>query len=127
MRRANTAKDKPETTMTRFFIAGIAVLLMATSAAHAAEIPKQYRGTWCYTEWQTIYERCSGKTGIVFTEIKSTAWGSDCTLTAISKSKHGGHRLLGTCRSADPTSESRRKPTEERAGGLAATTQDCRS
>jgi hypothetical protein len=33
MRRANTAKDKPETTMTRFFIAGIAALLMATEAA----------------------------------------------------------------------------------------------
>jgi hypothetical protein len=32
MRRANTAKDKPETTMTRFFIAGIAALLMSTSA-----------------------------------------------------------------------------------------------
>jgi hypothetical protein len=36
MRRANTAKDKPETTMTRFFIAGIAALLAATSAAHTA-------------------------------------------------------------------------------------------
>src|SRR5262249_19731314 len=30
MRRANTAKDKPETTMTRFFIAGIAALFLAT-------------------------------------------------------------------------------------------------
>jgi hypothetical protein len=28
MRRANTAKDKPETTITRFFIAGIAALLL---------------------------------------------------------------------------------------------------
>src|SRR5262245_39869549 len=35
MRRANTAKDKPETTMTRFFIAGIAALFLATGAAHA--------------------------------------------------------------------------------------------
>jgi hypothetical protein len=35
MRRANTAKNKPETTMTRFFIAGVAVLLLATGAAHA--------------------------------------------------------------------------------------------
>ena len=35
MRRANTAKDKPETTMTRFFIAGIAALFLATGTAHA--------------------------------------------------------------------------------------------
>ena len=38
MRRANTAKDKPETTMTRFFIAGIAALFLATGTAHAAEV-----------------------------------------------------------------------------------------
>src|SRR5262245_65899735 len=25
---------------------------------HAAEIPKQYRGTWCQTKWATIYRRC---------------------------------------------------------------------
>src|SRR5262249_18255000 len=36
MRRANTAKDKPETTMTRFFIAGIAALFLATETAHAS-------------------------------------------------------------------------------------------
>src|SRR5262249_5842978 len=35
MRRANTAKDKPETTMTRFFIAGIATLFLATGSAQA--------------------------------------------------------------------------------------------
>jgi hypothetical protein len=35
MRRANTAKDKPETTMTRFFIAGIAALFLATGTARA--------------------------------------------------------------------------------------------
>ena len=35
MRRANTAKDKSETTMTRFFIAGIAVLFLATGTARA--------------------------------------------------------------------------------------------
>jgi hypothetical protein len=38
MRRANTAKDKPETTMTHFFIAGIAALLLATGTAHAAGV-----------------------------------------------------------------------------------------
>ena len=32
MRRANTAKDKPETTMTRFFITGIAGLFLAMPA-----------------------------------------------------------------------------------------------
>jgi hypothetical protein len=34
MCRANTAKDKPETTMTRFFITGVAALLLATGTAH---------------------------------------------------------------------------------------------
>jgi hypothetical protein len=37
MRRANTAKDKPETTMTRFFIASIAALLLATEATSAEQ------------------------------------------------------------------------------------------
>jgi hypothetical protein len=84
-----------------------------TMTAQAAEIPKQYRGTWCYTEWRTIYERCSDETGIVFSVITSTAWGDECTLTAISRSKYGGHKLLGTCRSANPAPGSR-KPMEER-------------
>jgi hypothetical protein len=35
MRRANTAKDKPETTMTHFLIASIAALFLATGTAHA--------------------------------------------------------------------------------------------
>jgi len=39
MRRANTAKDKPETTMTRFFIADIAALsVLSASAAHAQSL-----------------------------------------------------------------------------------------
>jgi hypothetical protein len=33
-------------------------------AKSAVEIPKQYRGDWCQTKWQTIYQRgfknCSG-------------------------------------------------------------------
>jgi hypothetical protein len=28
-------------------------------AAHAAEIPKQYHGTWCQTKWRTVYKRCA--------------------------------------------------------------------
>jgi hypothetical protein len=92
--------------MKKLLLTGIAALFLATGAARAAEIPKQYRGTWCYTEWRTIYERCSDETGIVFTKIKSTTW-ENCTLTAIGRSKYGGHRLLGTC-------GSRSKPTEER-------------
>jgi hypothetical protein len=38
MRRANTAKDKPETTMTRFFIIGAAALLLATGTGHATNV-----------------------------------------------------------------------------------------
>jgi hypothetical protein len=37
---------------------GIAALFLATVVAHAVEIPKQYRGEWCQTKWQTIYKRC---------------------------------------------------------------------
>jgi hypothetical protein len=51
MRRANTAKDKPETTMTRFFIAGIAALFLTTGTAHAANVKfklgPEVLGTWC--------------------------------------------------------------------------------
>jgi hypothetical protein len=44
MRRANTAKDKPGTTVTRFFITGIAALFLATGTAssHAGKIVIQY-------------------------------------------------------------------------------------
>ena len=35
MRRANTAEDKSETAMTRFFLSGVAALFLATGAAHA--------------------------------------------------------------------------------------------
>jgi hypothetical protein len=106
--------------MKKILLAGCAALFLATGTAHAAEISKQYRGTWCYTEWRTIYERCSGETGIVFTEINSTTWG-ECTLTGISRSKYGGHKLLGTCtRGVYPIPENRgirhlrHKFTEER-------------
>ena len=96
MRRANTAKDKPETTMTLFFIAGIAALFLATGTVHAAEIPKQYRGAWCETKWQTIYKRCPSADF----EVKRTYWTtveSTCTPSAVRKSRYGGHRLLAIC------------------------------
>src|SRR5262245_27148359 len=63
MRRANTAKDKPETTMTRFFIAGIAALFLATGTAHAEIVeglPDEMTGSYdlCYeTEHQEIFIR----------------------------------------------------------------------
>jgi hypothetical protein len=57
MRRANTAKDKPETTMTRFFIASIAALLLATEATSAEKmavvepaLPPHFSGVWCYNK-----------------------------------------------------------------------------
>jgi len=47
MRRANTAKDKPETTMTRFFMTSIAALFLATGTARADPLPKEMLGDWC--------------------------------------------------------------------------------
>ena len=76
------------------------MLFLATGTVRAVEIPKQYRGDWCQTKWQTIYKRglkdCSGAE----LEIRRTYWNtveSTCTLSAIRKSKYGGHRLLAIC------------------------------
>jgi hypothetical protein len=64
--------------------------------AHAVEIPKQYRGAWCETKWQTIYKRCSDADF----EVKRTYWTtveSTCNVLSVRKSKYGGHRLLAIC------------------------------
>jgi hypothetical protein len=93
-------------------LAGVAVLFLATGTAHAAEIPKQYRGLWCQTKWNTIWKRCpDGEL-----EIARRGWGmedEDCALTAIRKSKYGGHILFGKCRGPDDP-EGGTHPTEER-------------
>jgi hypothetical protein len=60
------------------------------------EIPKQYRGAWCETKWQTIYKRCPGADF----EVKRTYWTtveSTCNVLSVRKSKYGGHRLLAIC------------------------------
>jgi hypothetical protein len=82
--------------MKKVFLTSIAALLLATGTAHAVEIPKQYRGAWCETKWRTIYKRCPSADF----EIKRTYWTtveSTCTLSAIRKSKYGGHRLSAVC------------------------------
>jgi hypothetical protein len=82
--------------MKKLLLAGVAVLFLATGAAHAVEIPKQYRGAWCETKWRTIYKRCPSADF----EIKQTYWTtveSTCTVSAIRKSKYGGHRLSAVC------------------------------
>jgi len=115
--------------MKRLLLSGIAALFLATGAAHAAEIPKQYHGWWCPTEWKTIYERCHKEDELVAFIIGRTWWGLDdegCTLTAISKSKYGGHRLSGKCARTDPSPGDLEGHTEER-GGSAATIRDCKS
>jgi hypothetical protein len=78
----------------------IVVLFLVTGTAHAVEIPKQYRGDWCQTKWQTVYKRglkdCSGAE----LEIRRTYWNtveSTCNVLSVRKSKYGGHRLLATC------------------------------
>jgi hypothetical protein len=96
------------------FIASVAALFLATGTAHVVEIPKQYRGEWCATKWKTIYKRC--RSADAFSVLRD-AWGVDdesCTLTAIRKSRYGGHRLFGTCSRADPTPEQKAYSTEER-------------
>ena len=85
-----------EALLQKLLLVGVAALFLATGAAHAVEIPKQYRGAWCDTKWPTIYKRCSSADF----EIKRTYWTtveSTCTVSAIRKSKYGGHRLLATC------------------------------
>jgi hypothetical protein len=75
--------------MARWFITGIAALFLSTGTARAVEIPKQYRGDWCQTKWQTIiYKRglkdCSGAE----LEIRRTYWNTietTCTLTGMPK------------------------------------------
>src|SRR5262245_18218391 len=87
---------------TIFNVAG--TLLLATGAAHAVEIPNQYRGDWCQTKWSTIYKRCRSTDAVEFTVLQA-AWGADdegCALTGIRKSKYGGHRLFGKCERVDP-------------------------
>jgi hypothetical protein len=90
--------------MKKTLLTGIAALFLATGTAHAVEIPKQYRGVWCHTRWDTIYERCSDPDQGL--EIKKTSWvtgelygGITCTLSTIRKSKYGGYTLSGLCRS----------------------------
>jgi hypothetical protein len=67
----------------------------------APEVPKQYRGEWCKTNWQTIYKRC--KSGELI--IDSTDWhnGQDwgCALRTARVSKYGGHVVTGSCNQAD--------------------------
>jgi hypothetical protein len=80
----------------RAHVSLIAALFLATGAAHAVEIPKQYRGFWCPTQWQTVYKRCR----VSDFEVTRTYWTtveSTCTLSAIRKSKYGGHRLSAVC------------------------------
>jgi hypothetical protein len=74
--------------------------LALTSAASAAEIPKQYRGSWCSTGWETIWKRCDDAEMLV----NRDSWGGEdhgCTLVSVSKSKYGGHILRGLCEHAD--------------------------
>jgi hypothetical protein len=87
---------------------------LTTRAARGAEIPKQYRGEWCQTKWQTIFKRC--KTGDALTVLRQV-WGVDdegCELVSIRKSKYGGHRLFGTCRRTDPGPGDHDYRTEQR-------------
>jgi hypothetical protein len=84
------------TSKMKALLSGIAALFLATGTAHAVEIPKQYRGAWCETKWQTIYKRCPDADF----EVKRTYWTtveSTCNVLSVRKSKYGGHRLLATC------------------------------
>src|SRR5262245_1399315 len=88
------------TNVKRLRLLSVAALFLATGTGHAVEIPKQYRGDWCQSKWQTIYQRgfknCSGAE----LEIRRTHFNtveSTCTLSTIHKSKYGGHRLSAVC------------------------------
>jgi hypothetical protein len=82
--------------MKRLALIAIAALFLATGAAHAAEIPKQYHGAWCQTKWKAIYKRCPGADF----EVTRTYWTtveSTCEVLSVRKSKYGGHRLVAKC------------------------------
>src|SRR5262245_6816966 len=77
-----------------------------TPRGHAdVEIPAQYRGAWCPTNWETIYKRCSKKDAHFI--IDRTSWGvadeegEECQLISVRKSRYGGHRLSATCQSEE--------------------------
>jgi hypothetical protein len=83
----------------------VAVIVLAVSAhGEPLRVPRQYQGAWCATKWHTIFRRCETEAeGLAF-EIERTFWGTDdqgCTLTAIRKSRYGGHRVTGRCTHAD--------------------------
>src|SRR5262245_32084243 len=85
----------------------IAALFLAIGTAHAAEIPKQYRGEWCLTQWKTIYKRCDAGD----LKVDRAGWSvedEDCTLSAIRKSKYGGHILSSVCNRDDLEYKNRR-------------------
>jgi hypothetical protein len=104
MRRANTAEDKPETTMTRFFIAGIAALLMAISAVSAqpVAVPAKYRGLWCFPniKGNTPLYRCRKANDESYQYIGRNSMKIDeennCPITAV-KPTAKGHRLSVDC------------------------------
>jgi hypothetical protein len=82
--------------MKTLLLTSVAALFLVTGTAHSVEIPKQYRGAWCETKWQTIYKRCPSADF----EVERTFWTtveSTCTVLSVRKSKYGGHRLLATC------------------------------
>jgi hypothetical protein len=90
-------------TLARTTIA-IALMLFGTIiGARAAEIPKQYRGEWCVTKWETIYKRCSKDSAAwAFVIDDGVAWGDwGCDLLTVHKSKYRGHRLQFECGHAE--------------------------
>jgi len=53
--RLTLKREEIMTMVLKTLLTGVAALLLATGTAHTVEIPKQYRGAWCETEWRTIY------------------------------------------------------------------------
>jgi hypothetical protein len=71
------------------------------------EIPQQYRGHWCASEWETIYRRCpEGSDDLA---VERTGYGTEdsgCTLDMVREDKrYGGHRIEATCREDKPGGE----------------------
>ena len=103
--------------MIRYLILGL-VFIFVASTAHSLEravetiplprprpailvnVPWQYRGLWCPTNWETIYKRCrepNGEDGMDVTA-NEVSWGEGTCTPLGFIAMRGRHKVWLTCR-----------------------------
>jgi hypothetical protein len=97
--------------MKKLLLTSVAALFLATGTASAAsiEVPKQYRGLWCYSNGKNNiarYYRCREATGEDYEYIGRSRMKIDeetsCPIIAV-KPTAKGHRLTWRCLSSTAT------------------------